>query len=231
MRNSNNTNQHLYFKPTFKGFPVQTARGPLIEGYLKALHGVFVRAIESHQRLFMVRIDLRYSLRFDLAPDADTNGPVIRFIHSLTSQLNHKENKRRKQGLKVNRHDMRCAWAREIGEESGVPHYHMVLIFNGSAYRSLGNYSDPEAPGLYQLMHRAWARATGVPEDLAGGLVSLPSNGHWYVKRSEQDFVKDAFHASSYLCKAATKRFELGVHCFGCSRRPPIPRKSRGVIL
>ena len=113
---------------------------------------------------------------------------------------------------------MRYAWAREIGPYSQRPHYHLVLILNRSAFKSLGNYSDPGAPGLYRTCLEAWASAIHQPYDLAEGLVSVVSDGQWHLNRIDQGPYREAFFAASYLCKARSKVFELGVHGFSCSR-------------
>lgn len=160
---------------------------------LGGLHKVFVKALESHQRLLIVRVDLRYSARFDLPFDVETNRPLRRFFDELEKQLDDNEAQRWNLGLGVNKHDMWHAWAREVGPESGIPQYHLVLILNGDAHRRVGNYSDPQAPELYRRLHLVWARAIDIPEDLAEGLLSMASNGQWFVNRRDQVEIRDVF--------------------------------------
>ncbi|PHR17756.1 MAG: transposase [Sphingopyxis sp.] len=218
MRNPSNTNQTLFHEPIYKGFAVQTHKGPLILNYLDRLHGLFAAALNQYSSLYVVRLDLHFSNREELPDDACTNAPIERFLASLKAKLDWRDASIRKQHGRVNRHGMRYAWAREIGPESQRPHYHLVLILNKSAFQSLGNYSDPSAPGLYRICFEAWASAIHQPYDLAEGLVSVVSDGQWHLNRIDQGPYREALFAASYLCKARSKVFELGFHCFGCSR-------------
>lgn len=218
MRNPFNTNQTLYLEPSYNGFPVQSNRGPLIEPYLKRLYGLFVAAMNQYSRSHVVRLDLHFSANDELPDIAKTNIPIERFLASLKAKLDHKDRVTRRKTGRVNHHGLRYAWAREIGPESQRPHYHLLLILNGNAYRSIGNYADVETPGLYKLCHEAWASAISQPYDLAYGLVGVVQNGQWSLDRMNREVFADALYAASYLCKARSKVFELGFHGFGCSR-------------
>lgn len=218
MRNPFNPNQTLFLEPTYKNFPVQTHQGPLIENYLQRLHGMFVSAMNEYSRLYVVRLDLRFRAGDELPDIARTNLPIKKFLDSLKAKLKHKDMMTLRRTGRKNDHGMRYAWAREIGSDSQRPHYHLVLILNGDAYRSLGNYRDAEQPGLYKRCQEAWASAIGQPFDLADGLVSVAPNGQWSLNRLDQMVFCDAFYSASYLCKARSKVFELGFHAFDCSR-------------
>ncbi|MBL4833953.1 MAG: inovirus Gp2 family protein [Pseudomonas sp.] len=219
MRNPFNTNQTLFLEPTYKGFAVQTHKGPLILNYLKRLHRVFGAALNQYSSLYVVRLDLHFSRCDDLPDDARTNVPIERFFSSLRAKLDWRDDSIRRAHGRVNRHGMRYAWAREMGPESQRPHYHVVLILNRSAFQRLGNYADPNVPGLYKMCLEAWASAIYQPRDLAKGLVSVVDGGQWHLNRVGQAPYREAFFASSYLCKARSKVYELGFHGFNCSRK------------
>tara|TARA_R110000868_G_C10753214_1_gene753355 strand:+ start:196 stop:855 length:660 start_codon:yes stop_codon:yes gene_type:complete len=218
MRNPFNPNQTLFRGPVYTGFPVQTQQGPLIESYLQRLRSLFGAALSQYSTLYVVRLDLHFSKGEELPDEARTNAPIERFLASLKAKLDWRDSVIRKTDGRVNRHGMRYAWAREIGPESQRPHYHLLLILNESAFRSLGNYADPTVPGLYTTCLEAWASAIWQPYDLAYGLVSIVDNGQWFLDRENQAVFGEAFFAASYLCKARSKVFELGFHGFGCSR-------------
>lgn len=219
MRNPFNPNQTLFLEPTYKGLPVQTRQGPLVLEYLDDLDRLFVNAARQYSRLYVVRLDLRFRAGDDLPDIARTNIPIRKFLGSLKARLKHKDAMTLKRTGRENKHGMRYAWAREIGSDSQRPHYHLLLILNGDAYRSLGNYRDPEQPGLYRRCQEAWASAIGQPFDLADGLVSVVPNGQWNLNHRTQEAFRDAFFAASYLCKARSKVFELGFHGFDSSRK------------
>lgn len=218
MRNPFNTNQTLFLEPTYKGFPVQTHKGPLVLNYLERLHRLFGAALNQYSSHYVVRLDLHFSRREDLPDDARTNAPIERFLASLRAKLDWRDDAIRKVHGRVNLHGLRYAWAREVGPESQRPHYHVVLILNRSAFQSLGNYADPGAPGLYKICLSAWASAIWQPYDLADGLVSVVNGGQWHLNRQDPAPYREAFLAASYLCKARSKVYELGFHGFGCSR-------------
>ena len=217
MRNPNNANQTLHFAPFYKAFPVQVSHGPLVRPYLEKLFVVFRDCVHSHPRGFAVRVDLRFGQHLSLPQDVHTNAPVQRFLASLKAILDHKDQQRYQQTGRVNAHGMRYAWAREVGRRGGMPHYHLVLFFNGDAYRGLGNYADPQAPALCNRIRQAWASALGLPVGVVGGLVSFPPGGSWHIDRNHLTCVA-AFKACSYLCKVATKPFGQGISCFGTSQ-------------
>ena len=218
MRNPYNPNQNLFIETFYKSFPVQTHQGPLVLDYLERLHHVFVRAMNDYSRLYVVRLDLRFRKGDELPDIARTNIPIRNFMASLRAKLKNKEDVTLRRRGRVNSHGLRYAWAREVGLDSQRPHYHVVLILNGDAYRSIGNYQDPEMPGLYKMCQEAWASAIGQPFDLADGLVSVVQNGQWHLNRTDQVVFRDAFYAASYLCKARSKVFELGFHAYDNSR-------------
>ncbi|MEH6801332.1 MAG: inovirus Gp2 family protein [Halopseudomonas sabulinigri] len=197
---------------------MQIHQGAQIEPYLAGLHAAFELALANHSRIFVVRFDLHFSQHFDLPDIAVTNIAIQKFCNNLRYRLDRKDDMTRVERGRVNPHDMRFAWAREIGPDSGLPHYHVALLLNGDAYRSIGDYSDPEAPGLYRRLQEAWASAIRLDFDLAHGLVSVVPNGQWMLHRGDDYALANAFYACSYLCKAETKVFELGFHCFGTSR-------------
>lgn len=218
MRNPNNTNQELYYRNNYEGYPVQTTHGPLIKSYLDRLYSLMMVETNRHRRLFVVRLDLRFSARFELPDMAVTNQPLQRFVEFLKYQLNAKDARTLRAKGRLNPHGMSYAWAREVGPESYGPHYHLLLMFNGDSYRTVGNYSNPEAPGLYQRLQEAWSYAIQLDFDLAHGLVSVVPNGQWMLNKTDGAAFAEIFHAASYLCKAGSKVFQLGFHCFGTSR-------------
>ncbi len=219
MRNSNNTNQTLHFDPLYQGLRVQVSQGPLIREYLERQLQVFTDAMYYNPRVYAVRVDLRFSQSQDLPDFVHTNLPIHRFISSLRSKLYHKDNLRWRKKKRVNRHEMRYVWTREVGSRNGMPHYHLMLFFNGDAYRSLGNFADLNALGLCNRIREAWGSALGLPMVSSARLVSFPAGGRWMIRRDDVKTYRAAFFACSYLCKAATKPYGQGLNLFDGSRR------------
>ena len=218
-RNPFNTNQRLIFSSPYLGLPIQVAQGPSVEEYLDKLLRTIITASLATPRVFAVRIDLRYSRRADLPADATANAVIERFIASLRYRLNSNYACVKVRDGKANKHHLRYVWAREVGQESGRPHCHVLLLLNGDAYRSVGDYTNPDADCLYNRIRGAWASAIGVDYHNASGLVSLPpGRSSWMLHQSDDQALEDVFYAASYLCKAATKEFGSRAHGFNASR-------------
>lgn len=71
---------------------------------------------------------------------------------------------------------------------------------------------------MFNRLQEAWESALGSSVDEAKGLVEIPSNPTYCLRRDEPQGVVDFFYRASYLCKAATKVYGSGQHGFGSSR-------------
>jgi hypothetical protein len=73
---------------------------------------------------------------------------------------------------------------------------------------------------MYNRLQSAWASALGIYDCQVSGLVNV--SGQWLIdsQTDEERFnqTNDAFHAASYLCKAATKNYGDSSKWFGSSR-------------
>ena len=218
-RNPFNTNQRLIFSSPYLGLPVQVTQGPAVGQYLDKLLRTITKASLECPRVFALRIDLRYSRREELPDEAITNSVMERFISNLRYRLDSNYDHVKARDGKANKHHLRYVWAREVGGESGRPHYHVLLLLNGDAYRAVGDYTNPDVDCLYNRIRGAWASAIGVDHQNAAGLVSLPpGRSSWMLQHGDGQALRDVFYAASYLCKAATKEFGSGVHGFNASK-------------
>jgi len=218
-RNPFNTNQRLIFSSPYLGLPIQVTQGPAIQEYLDKLLRTITKASLECPRVFALRIDLRYSRCEEVPDDAITNSVMERFISNLRYRLDSNYDYVKARDGKANKHHLRYVWAREVGGESGRPHYHVLLLLNGDAYRSVGDHTNPDAACLYNRIREAWASAIGLDYQAVAGLASLPpGRSSWMLKQSDDQALKDLFYAASYLCKAATKKFGLGMHGFSSNR-------------
>ncbi|KRP75759.1 hypothetical protein TX24_25830 [Pseudomonas lactis] len=57
-----------------------------------------------------------------------------------------------------------------------------------------------------------------VSVEAVSGLVEIPINLFYHLRRDDLAGQAVLFHRTSYLCKSATKVFVDGSHGFGCSR-------------
>ncbi|MCG6658531.1 inovirus Gp2 family protein [Halomonas campisalis] len=211
----------LYWENHYRTMPVQSQLGPLITNYLETTYRVMTQARSSCTRLLAVRLDLRFPAEMPVGPLHADNGVISRFLYFLRSELDDA-------GLKYP-HDLRYVWCREQ-HKSDKPHYHLLLLFNGDAYFSIGDMR-PSSDGGYHnqnLFHRivrAWCRAMGWPSDAMQGLVHVARDtltGGLYAQHfhsNDHATFAEVFYRASYLCKAHSKPVGQGVHCFDGSRR------------
>lgn len=216
-RHPHNSNLQLYSQSHYLGFPVQTARGPLVLNYLERLHETMQRALNEHPRTFAFRADLRLPAGFDMAPYDRSNEVVRLFIESFKEQIKHNRSMAKQKNLHAHDCTVRYVRAREIGA-GGKPHFHFVFFLNRDAYYTFGSFEN-DGDNLFNRLQKAWARALGLPVNAVAGLVEIPEGAWYHLRRNEPATMTEFFHRASYVCKAATKAYGDGCHAFDASRR------------
>lgn len=197
---------------------------PLLPGYtynptyVKTLRKVIYRALTQVNRVFAVRLDLRFP-RFYEPGDGYTldNGYIRRFFERLEQSLESDRSDAIQQGKQAHPIHLHYLWAREYDRQETRPHFHVVILLNRAAYRNLGKYE----PGSRMLMTRAveaWAGALGFRPEECEGLVHVPENPNYVIERDSGNGIPELFERVSYLCKNESKCRD-GFHAFGSSRR------------
>ena len=217
VRHPGNTNLTLHHDASYLDLPVMQDKGPFVLGYLERLKQTIDRTLAQYPRVFAFRVDLRLPTGQLLPDDAFTNQVMSRFIASFKGKIEH--NRRRALDTSKYAHEcnVRYVWAREVGE-FGRPHYHLLILLNRDAYCALGSFTSEQSNTCHRL-EEAWASALGLPLAAVNGLVHIPDNPTYMLRRDDQQGVNDLFYRASYLCKAATKSYGNGQHGFGCSRQ------------
>lgn len=215
-RNPQNTNLRLYYEDSYQGFPVQKMHAPLIVEYLNLLYLTMQRALNEHPRVFAFRVDLRLPANLDSNPYLGSNIVIERFVESFKAKVRHNRNLAKRKFGRAHDTTVRYVWAREIGR-CGRPHFHFVIFLNSDAFCSLGVF-EPGRENMFNRLQEAWASALGLPACTTVGLVEIPDNPCYYLRRGDPTSMDDLFYRASYLCKAATKTYGNGCHGFGCSR-------------
>lgn len=216
-RNHLNTNQTLYTDSMYKGLSVMQNCGPLIEQYLKGLHAVVEDSLQAYGRVFAFRVDLRFPDQWGINGEFLQNEVVSKFIESFKAKIRHNRNCARQHNPYAHDTVVRYAWAREIGQQ-GWPHYHFVFLLNENAFFALGQF-EMGRDNMFNRLQQAWASALGMPVEMAAGLVHIPANPMYHLRRDDPQGVSSFFYRASYMCKADTKNFGSYQHGFGTSRR------------
>ncbi len=215
-RHDKNSNLVLYYGYEYRGLPIQVDKAPFILQYLEKLHATTALAMGQYSRVFAFRVDLRFPAGIELGNDGATNKVVERFISSVKYKIKHNRNMARKLNKYAHDSIVRYIWAREIGTY-GRPHYHFVFLLNYDAFNALGKFESGR-DNMFNRLQDAWASALRCPVEAVRGLVEIPSNPSYCLRRDEPQGVVDFFYRASYLCKAATKVYGSGQHGFGSSR-------------
>lgn len=216
IRNPQNTNLHLHYEDSYQGFSVQTMHGPLIVEYLNLLHLTVQRALNEYPRVFAFRVDLRLPESVCPVLYLSSNNVMESFIGSFKAKVKHNRSMATQQYGRAHDTTVRYVWAREIGR-CGRPHFHLIFFLNNDAFCSLGVYEQGRE-NMFNRLQEAWASALGLPVHSATGLVEMPSNPCYYLRRDDLTKVAELFYRASYLCKADTKSYGNGCHGFGASR-------------
>lgn len=217
LRHPKNSNLHLHRDDAFDGLPVMADKGPFIRAYLARLKQTIDRALDQYPRVLAFRVDLRLPRRIELPDDVDTNDVIRRFIASFSSKIEHNRDMARKVNKYAHDSRVRYVWAREEGL-LGRPHYHLVIMLSLDAFYTVGKISS-DNENIFHRLQQAWASALRLPVGAVSGLVELPNNPMYRLRRDGDETYRDLFYRASYLCKDATKVFGDGKHAFGCSRR------------
>lgn len=210
-----------YKEITYNNLPIYAELSKLSECYLSSIDEVLASALRVHPRTFVIRIDLHFPQRVN-CPDYPYNyeyGAITRFISSFKAKISHHQGKSAKSGKRVHATSVKYIWAKEI-YESLSPHYHLVLLVNADAYRSLGNMSY-HGDNMINRIKQAWASALSIPEINCGGLVHKPDNPTYKLDINANNFSQvyaDVFYRLSYLAKLDTKNYGDHSRSFGCSQ-------------
>lgn len=214
-----NTNLTRFSDSHYRGLPVVQGNFPLIEDYLESIYQAIEGALQRHGRLFAVRVDLRFPTSYwPLEGQMLGNDYYQRFTRKLRNSLSARDELRRQHGKRVHSYGLELLAAREfsVGEEK--PHYHVLILLNGHAYKSLGDLSRC-SDGLYTLIHEAWAYALRRDSIDCGGLAYIPEFAQYRINSTDDRSGRGAlFQRASYLAKERTKQFDDGFHSFLRSR-------------
>jgi len=214
-KHSSNLNLTLHESDNYRGLLVYTAKGPLIQEYLERLYQVIQDSLEEHPRTLALRIDLRFPTN-RLPNETYSNSAINSFFASFKAKIKHNRRMATQASEHAHETSVRYGWAREFGEE-GRPHYHLLILLNNDAFHRLGSF-EMGRDNLYNRLVQAWASALGMTPEAAQGLVQIPENPTYVLRRGDSTGLADCFYRASYLCKATTKVYGDGSHSFGASR-------------
>lgn len=219
LRHPDNTNLHLYYGDTYAGQPLQVKMGPFVEKYLFRTEQTIGLALQQYPRVLAFRVDLRLPVGINLPEYAYTNEVISRFIESFKAKIEHNRDKARERNRYANTSKVRYVWAREVGQEGGRPHYHLLFLLNRDAFYTVGRLQSA-SPNMISRLEEAWASALGLTLGEVRGLVHIPDNETYRIDRDFRerrvvrsnskvrvDELPALFYRASYLCKAATKSY------------------------
>ena len=210
------TQRFLSYFPTFSGMNVQEEHLPMIDDYLQALHETMQAAISDYPRVLALRVDpVIPSVISDRMTIEDHKQLIKRFIASLKAIIKH-DRQQKRHSRWVPDTKVRYVWCREIGS-TGKPHYHFFLLLNRDAYHLPGKACSPNE-NLISRVSRAWYSALGVVWNPQEPWVHVPDHPYYWIDRDNVNSFQDAFYRASYLCKADTKQYGIGLRAFGASR-------------
>ncbi|HEJ4043538.1 inovirus Gp2 family protein [Pseudomonas aeruginosa] len=215
-RHPENNNLLIHHDPHYRGLPIQVQKAPFITQYLDRLYMTMSRALDEYSRVLAFRVDLRFPASMDQVDLANANQILNRFFESFRAQIKYNRHVASQSNERVHGSSVRYVWARESGQ-LGRPHYHLVIFLNCDAYCSLGKY-ELGRDNLFNRLHKAWGSALGLPVEAVAGLVELPKNAAYVLRRDCFEGRANFYYRTSYLCKVATKQYGSWQHAFGCSR-------------
>ncbi|MCT8857518.1 inovirus Gp2 family protein [Shewanella xiamenensis] len=216
-----NRNLNILLCNEYCGLPILRFKDGVYEQYLDKNYRVINQSLIMYSKVFAVRVDLRLSDEYE----SYDNRAVTRFIESLKAQVkaDYIAKTKHSDGF-VHKSDVLYIWVQETGEHN-KPHYHLCLLFNGNAYRSLGKF-ELGRTNMYNRIVKAWASALAIKTINAQGLVHIPKHSCYFLDKT-LPFTKTfelrvLFIRLSYFAKVDSKHYGDRRHHYGCSRTPDI---------
>lgn len=214
-----NTNLNLHHDKLYLGLPVQTSAGPLIKEWLERIRLSIMEQLAKHSRVLALRIDLRFPANYWGCEEGFLGNE---FLQDFRAYL-----RRELDRLPGNRnHDLMVLFAREYDKHERKPHFHLLILLNGNAFRGTGKW-DLSCNNLYSRLYESWAYALGMRAPEIAGLIqfangsALEGRGQDYIRsgsmllqRGDEQMFRNLFWVSSYLAKVATKNFHDGCRPF-----------------
>lgn len=216
LRHSVNSNLRLWYGGYYGWLPIQADKAPFVESYLMRLDYTIQRAVRQYSRVFAFRVDLRLPVDRPVFGWPAESSVMSRFFQSLKAKISHNRKLVGSQRRYFHDTQVRYVWVCEYGL-SDVPHFHLVILLNYDAFNTLGDFKS-EGVNTFVRLEEAWASALGVERKDVKGLVEIPKNPSYQLRRDDLSSVAAFFYRASYLCKAATKCYGISRHAFGSSR-------------
>lgn len=215
-RHPSNANLHLDYAHNFNGLTIQKKFVPMVNEYLQSLYNTMHRALSDYPRVMAFRFDPVIPTAInDQMTLGDHKQLIKRFTASIKAIIKHDRQQKRLNGSAPDT-EVRYVWSREIGDE-GEMHYHFFLLLNRAVYHMPGKACS-QNENLISRVSRAWYSALGVAWNPQAPWIYVPDNPCYWVNRGDQSSFEKAFYRASYLCKADTKQYGLGLRAFGTSR-------------
>ena len=233
-RHPDNPNRILVYGGEWQCLPLLERQSPFIEEYLAINRAVMFRAFSRAKGCLVIL----FELRFPYAYACPEHGLITDFFRRLKEQIKANVKARALRRGRMLDDRMDYIWARER-KEALHSHYHVAIFLDLAVYNGLGSLDlaisqhseynlSPIVPAMASMagrINRAWARAIGVPEASAVGLVHYPDNAVYRIATGDTDFVYSflgLFRRLSYFAKSRTKDFTARGEpdWYGASRAP-----------
>lgn len=172
-----------------------------IFSYFEIIDGVLTSAMRVYRSSFVIRLELRFPKEMP-ADQIPSNKVMDRFVKSLRSKVKHQRERVSAKYGRAHPRDVRLVWVREFGPESKRPHYHLMVVVNRDAYRSLGDYKSSD-DNLARCIQGAWTSALKVDYEAHRWLVSFSRRGQYHIVNGHG--YQEALKAMLYLCKEYSK--------------------------
>ena len=214
---TNNRNLKLINENKYKGLPLLNKTAPYVQQYLDGTIQAIESALDEHSRLFAFRFELKFPVNQMWQKRYPDNIYVQDFWVRLKAIIKYDRARAAKQYGQAHQTSVKYVWTKEYSR-NGVPHYHCLILLNMDAYRSIGNINSDQ-PNMMSRIIDAWGRSLGLSWEDTLGLVHIPRNASYRLKRGdekEKGFNK-LVERASYLCKLDTKEYGDGQHAFGAS--------------
>lgn len=199
----------------YLGLPLSPQPGTFHQERLESALNTIFSALEDHQKVLLVALQLRIVQAPPLISDQFMDGLMVRFLRHLKGMMLAAQQKLSATQQFRQKACIDYIWM-HYTDTDHIPAYAAVLLINKDGYVGHGQRGNDKDTLVFRIQ-RAWLSALQAPTYLADKAVRIRPVSFQIIGNAPEDIAK-AFQIASYCCQGSDKDYGIGSIPFGCSR-------------
>ena len=196
MPNQDNTNLALPDGATYLNSPGQKNSGQFNTEYQHRRHQALAEALEQYPLVYAIRCVLYFPAEQRENHFMSDDDIITHFVESFKAQLLWDLFRALRRNLYRQECCVRFACARE--EQIDQTAFDVTILLNHSAFFAFGDFIT-ERNNMFKRLTGAWADAVGLPVTSANGLIHIPKNPDYHIRRDDAESIADFIKSISHV--------------------------------